>query len=487
MALQTVSVSPAAYKLLLTAPIHCKKSIMEGLAPSMAAHFAAIISRPANIKKIDVDSAEKVVSLVDEATLLDAIEACDKRVGVVNAILSRKRRLGLLPAPENRIYRSNRFSDTESTKKILSKAVPSHVKLTLTSKIRFPDDKLLSDWIMSLDTSDLNLILSWFASSKLRHVESIAAAVTGLCLKSDPEVLARELHAGVASSELCHHAAKSLSKESSVQHYLVLTRTRRNHNTMPLESVKPLVRSGAVGFSRGFLEQVDSSGDLGLRFLCDRVKPEEALEVVKHMESAYRGDLRYDVLRLMNNASLIDAVLSVAKSRDWFSSDVAPHSGYQSLYSMPPRRIGCLLHVPGISDVSVATLLEVSEAASIVKFLLSKENQPSKWMFDAAAKRVSASTIFWGSSELLAEDISNVSLLEFTTSLVEHSCDLTQVLCGGSGVRDKSHLFFQSVTAVLVDRLGETPDKWGVFSGLLESLKDCTVGAVLDATDAILG
>ena len=53
MALQTVSVSPAAYKLLLNAPIHCKRSMMAGLAPALAAHFAAIVSRPANIKKIE--------------------------------------------------------------------------------------------------------------------------------------------------------------------------------------------------------------------------------------------------------------------------------------------------------------------------------------------------------------------------------------------------------------------------------------------------
>jgi hypothetical protein len=48
-------------------------------------------------------------------------------------------------------------------------------------------------------------------------------------------------------------------------------------------------------------------------------------------------------------------------------------------------------------------------------------------------------------------------------------------------------LLYESVAKVLAEHLGHNPHRWGVFGGFLESLEGCTLGTILEATDALSG
>lgn len=491
MALQAVSVRTAAYRLSLCVSPDIRRVVIEGLAPGLAAHMASVAARPSNIKKLDVDSAETLVSLVDDSALLDSIESCDKRVGVVSAILNRRRFLGLVPSPDRPSYRGYGYCDSEATKVALRKGSKTSgsyrtpITLEAISKVRHPDPEIVAQWMGTLSQDDLAPVLSWFCSSRIRHVEAVASAVADLCLRSAPEVLERALHSGNSAGELCLQVTSKLSRETPVQAFYLLSKTRRVQNTSILEQIKPLLANGTVGFSPEFLAKLDASSDLGLKLLCDRVDPLSAKEIADRLEYDYPGDLRFDVMRLVSNPELIDRLLAEATDRGWFSNHV---SNVLRPSAVPtPYRIGPLLHVPGISKESVKLLLEVAETSSAVKFLTSKTSETERWMFDIITSRVSSSTIFWSANDLGLERVCKDSLRTLAESLVLNSEDLVHTFSSGMGIQTKSRPVYEAIAEVVSDRLGEDLDRWSIFGGFLESLKDCKMSVILDATEAISG
>lgn len=488
MALQTVSVSSAAYKLSLSVPKEYRRCVIDGMAPALASHFYAVLARPAHIKKLDVTSAEKIITLIDQPSVLDSIESCDKRVSVVCAIARQRQSLGLVAQNETIYHRLRNVGDADATRKTLYKSSPLYSRLAILNKMRFADHSVVSEWIGSLDESSLQEILVWFASSNVRHSDMVAAAVTDLCIRSTPETLAKVISSGPAPTELCLEAVKRLSRDSQEQLFWIITKTRRAHNTFPLEGIKARVRSGEIGFSLGFTEKMNASQDMGLRLVADQINPRDALEVVEWIESTHAGDLRFDVLRLLNNAELVDAVLKLACERDWFTrtSAVFPNT-LANTHGTTPVRIGNLLQVPGISRDSVSTLLDVADQAAIVRFLLLEEFHSEDWMFDKISKRVSSSSVMWATSEIDRELVSESYLCSLASSMVQNSEDLTQVLYNGWGYRDNAMLLYESVAKVLAEHLGHNPHRWGVFGGFLESLEGCTLGTILEATDALSG
>ena len=488
MALQTSSVSSAAYKLSLSVPKGYKRCVIDGMAPGLASHFSAVLARPAHIKKLDVTSAEKIVTLIDEPLVLDSIEMCDKRVSVVCAVNRQRQSIGLVAQNEVISHHLRNVGDVKVTRDVLYKSSPLYSKLAILNKKRFVDHGVVSEWIGSLDESSLQEILVWFSSSHIRHSDVVAAAVTDLCIRSTPETLTKVISSGPISSELCLEAVKRLSRDSQEQIFWVITKSRRAHNTFPLEGIKAQVRSGEIGFSQGFVEKMNASQDMGLRLVADQIHPRDALEVVEWIETTHAGDLRFDVLRLLNNAELIDAVLKLACERDWFKGPSAMFPiSLTSTRGTTPVRIGNLLQVPGISRDSIATLLDVADQAAIVRFLLLEEFHSEDWMFDTISKRVSSSSIMWATSEIDRGLISESYLRSLASSMVQNSEDLTQVLYNGWGYRDNSKMLYEGVAQVLAERLGHDPHRWGVFGGFLEGLEGCTLGTILEATDALSG
>jgi hypothetical protein len=457
---------------------------MDGMAPGLASHFSAVLARPAHIKKLDVNSAEKIVTLIDEPLVLDSIEACDKRVSVVCAIARHRKYLGLVAQDEIISHRLRNVGDAAATREVLYKSSPLYSRLAILNKKRFADPEVISEWIGSLGEDSLQEILVWFSSSNVRHCDAVAAAVTDLCIRSTPETLAKLFASGPVPTELCHEAVKRLSKDSQEQIFWIITKARRAHNTFPLEGIKAQVRSGEIGFSLGFIEKMNASQDMGLRLVADQINPRDALEVIEWIESTHNVDLRLDVLRLLNNAELIDAVLRLACERDWFTRQSTVSLGTHGITAF---RIGNLLQVPGISRDSISTLLDVADQAAIVRFLLLEEFHAEDWMFDVISKRVSSSSIMWATSEIDRDLVSESYLLSLASSMVKNSEDLTQVLYNGWGYRDNSRLLYEGVAKALAERLGRDSHRWGVFGGFLEGLEGCTLSTILEATDALSG
>lgn len=491
MALQAVSVKTAAYRLALSSAPEIRSVVIEGLAPGLATHMASVVARPAYIKKLDVDSAEMLVSLMDDPVLLDSVEACDKRVGVVNAILSRRRYVGLVPALTRASYKRHSYFNSEATKVALAKGTRSSgsyktlLSLEAVGRVRNPDPEIIAEWMAGLSQDDLPSVLTWFCSSRLRHVDSLASAIVHMCLRSEPEVLERSLHAGNSAAELCLQTSKRLTKETPVQAFYLLSRTRRVNNTSILEHIKPRLASGSVGFSSEFLAKLDASHDLGLQLLCDRIDPSSAADVADNLEQNFPGDLRFDQMRLATNPKLIDGLLSEASNRGWFSGgsqgDPRRHT------TLAPYRIGALLCVPGISEDSIRLLLEVAETSAAVRFLISRDHRPKRWMFDTITSSAGSSTIMWSFSDSVHENLCMDNLQTMAESLVSNSADLADTLSNGFGFQAKCRPIYEAITRVLVGRLGDDSNKWGVFGGLLSSLRDCRMSEILDATEAVSG
>ena len=481
MALQNITSGPFEGLLIRTSRESIKNTIIEGANPRLYSAMLQVAAMPIHVKKLNLESATELISILEDAETLEKVFEADKRVSVRESVNRRLVEIGARPAPAERARYVPTLSPavTESTQAALRRPYETAIRILTNS--RQYDENVVAAWAETVEMKAMPSLMGFVSRNNYYFNSGMLAKVVAKRLTA---LTAEELNQLLRGSKVpssvfeAYMADRPRVIDLAVAVLMCHTEEYAVSSVLLSDENKAAftVSDEAVAYWRnlpGAARYLLFAGALSVE------------ELTKLLDIAELGDSsrRSSVMRYARNAKDVDYVVAEALRRDWWPATEAHFS-----YAYSTSEISAFLSVEGINEATALAIASRAANAHVVRYALGEWGTPHRSAYEMILSKISLGRISWFSDldsavQRLGDE---QQLLSFARDFVARSTTLIDdVRQNYYGYGRTSNVFNTAITDVLYEKLGDNAVSWSMFLALCEDAEDVTLFDLAEAASSL--
>ena len=480
MALQNITSGPFEGMLIRTSRKSIKNTVVEGANPRMYSAMLQVASNPNHMKKLNLESAMELITIIDDVEILTKVLAADKRVYVKESVNRRLVEIGASPTPPERARYFPTLSPavTQSTENALKKPYAEAIRILTNS--RQYDEPLVAAWAETVDVKALPSILDFIGRNNYYFSKGLLASTVAKRFQVLTAAELKPLLRGHNVPSLVFEAymaerPRVIDEASALM--VCHTEDYAVAGVLLADDLTPrfTVSDEAVQVWR------DTPG-CGSYLLFAGVLTHE--EIASLLDTLERSDSskRSGLIRYARTASDVDFVVAEAIRRDWW-----PAGEMYFSYAYSSNEISGFLSVEGISEETALAITARASNSYAVRYALGEWGTPHPSAYEMVLSKVSLTRLGWFSDidEIVTRIGSEQTLLRFARDYIANSTTLVEEVRHTYHSRS-SHVMHAAIADVLYEKLGDNTVSWSMFLALCEDAEDVTLLNLAEAASSLV-